>query len=71
MRVAAAAIATHRIEELMGELKQQYTISIVSHNMQQASRDHALRGGTSPAGSAEEDRSYEQAPPEQPRLPAS
>ena len=31
-------IATLRIEELMQELKQQYTIVIVTHNMQQASR---------------------------------
>jgi phosphate transport system ATP-binding protein len=31
-------IATYRIEELMGELKQEYTIAIVTHNMQQASR---------------------------------
>src|SRR5687767_11203958 len=35
-------IATARIEELMQELKQDYTIIIVTHNMQQASRasDH-------------------------------
>jgi phosphate transport system ATP-binding protein len=31
-------IATYRIEELMVELKQQYTIVIVTHSMQQASR---------------------------------
>ena len=31
-------IATERIEELIHELKQQYTIVIVTHNMQQASR---------------------------------
>jgi phosphate transport system ATP-binding protein len=31
-------ISTLRIEELMKELKQQYTIIIVTHNMQQASR---------------------------------
>ncbi|MFZ1730118.1 MAG: phosphate ABC transporter ATP-binding protein PstB [Bacteroidota bacterium] len=31
-------IATLRIEELMRELKKQYTIVIVTHNMQQASR---------------------------------
>ena len=31
-------IATMRIEELMRELKKQYTIVIVTHNMQQASR---------------------------------
>jgi len=31
-------IATRRIEELMLELKQQYTIAIVTHNMQQAQR---------------------------------
>jgi phosphate transport system ATP-binding protein len=31
-------IATARIEELMLELKDQYTIVIVTHNMQQAAR---------------------------------
>ncbi len=31
-------IATRRIEELMQELKQQYTIAIVTHNLQQARR---------------------------------
>jgi phosphate transport system ATP-binding protein len=31
-------IATARIEELMLELKQRYTIVIVTHNMQQAAR---------------------------------
>ena len=31
-------LATQRIEELMVELKQSYTILIVTHNMQQASR---------------------------------
>ena len=31
-------IATRRIEELMVELKQQYTIAIVTHNLQQAMR---------------------------------
>jgi phosphate transport system ATP-binding protein len=31
-------IATYRIEELMNDLKGQYTIAIVTHNMQQASR---------------------------------
>ena len=31
-------IATARIEELMQEIKQQYTIVIVTHNMQQAAR---------------------------------
>ena len=31
-------IATRRIEELMQELKQKYTIAIVTHNMQQAKR---------------------------------
>jgi phosphate transport system ATP-binding protein len=31
-------IATRRIEELMQELKQQYTIAIVTHNLQQATR---------------------------------
>ncbi len=31
-------IATYRIEELIGELKKDFTIAIVTHNMQQASR---------------------------------
>ena len=31
-------IATGRIEDLIGELKGRYTILIVTHNMQQASR---------------------------------
>lgn len=31
-------IATRRIEELMVELKQKYTIALVTHNMQQATR---------------------------------
>jgi phosphate transport system ATP-binding protein len=31
-------IATHRIEELMQELKKNYTIAIVTHNLQQAKR---------------------------------
>jgi len=31
-------VATSRIEELVLDLKQQYTIVIVTHNMQQASR---------------------------------
>ena len=31
-------IATYKIEELIHELKQRYTIVIVTHNMQQASR---------------------------------
>ena len=31
-------IATAKIEELMDELKQDYTIVIVTHNMQQAAR---------------------------------
>jgi phosphate transport system ATP-binding protein len=31
-------IATRRIEELMVQLKQEYTIAIVTHNMQQAQR---------------------------------
>jgi phosphate transport system ATP-binding protein len=31
-------IASYRIEELIGQLKQDYTIAIVTHNMQQASR---------------------------------
>ena len=31
-------IATRRIEDLMQDLKQQYTIAIVTHNLQQATR---------------------------------
>jgi phosphate transport system ATP-binding protein len=31
-------IATYKIEELINELKRNYTIAIVTHNMQQASR---------------------------------
>ena len=31
-------IATSRIEDLMAELKREYTIVIVTHNMQQAAR---------------------------------
>ncbi len=31
-------ISTYKIEELIGELKKKYTIAIVTHNMQQASR---------------------------------
>lgn len=31
-------VATERIEELISELKQEYTVVIVTHNMQQASR---------------------------------
>jgi phosphate transport system ATP-binding protein len=31
-------IATRRIEELMVELKQKYTIAVVTHNLQQAMR---------------------------------
>ena len=31
-------VATLKIEELMHELKQEYTIIIVTHNMQQAAR---------------------------------
>jgi len=31
-------IATYKIEELMDQLKERYTIVIVTHNMQQASR---------------------------------
>ena len=31
-------IATYRIEELMSQLKENYTIVIVTHSMQQASR---------------------------------
>jgi ABC-type antimicrobial peptide transport system ATPase subunit len=33
-----AQIATARIEELMDELKENYTIAIVTHSMQQAAR---------------------------------
>ena len=40
-------ISTQRIEDLMAELKQKYTIVIVTHNMQQAARiaDHATNIG--------------------------
>ena len=31
-------ISTYKIEELLGELKKSYTVIIVTHNMQQASR---------------------------------
>ena len=31
-------IATHRIEDLMRELSEKYTIIVVTHNMQQAAR---------------------------------
>ena len=31
-------IATAKIEELIGQLKQEYTVVIVTHNMQQAAR---------------------------------
>jgi phosphate transport system ATP-binding protein len=31
-------ISTMRIEELVGELKDEFTIAIVTHNMQQAAR---------------------------------
>ncbi|HSB55944.1 MAG TPA: phosphate ABC transporter ATP-binding protein, partial [Gemmatimonadales bacterium] len=37
-------IATERIEELIVELKRQYTIVIVTHNMQQASRVSEFTG---------------------------
>jgi phosphate transport system ATP-binding protein len=37
-------IATARIEELMQELKREYTIVIVTHNMQQASRSSDVCG---------------------------
>ena len=37
-------VATQRIEELMSELKKQYTILIVTHNMQQAARVSARTG---------------------------
>jgi phosphate transport system ATP-binding protein len=37
-------IATQRIEELIFQLKQRYTIVIVTHNMQQAARVSALTG---------------------------
>ncbi len=36
--------ATYRIEELMNELKEQYCIVIVTHNMQQAARVSSLTG---------------------------
>jgi phosphate transport system ATP-binding protein len=46
-------IATQRIEELMHELKDQYTIVIVTHNMQQAARvaDHTAFFSLEVAGS--------------------
>ena len=31
-------ISTSKIEELMGSLKEKYTVAIVTHNMQQATR---------------------------------
>ena len=37
-------IATGKIEELIGELKEQYTIVIVTHNMQQAARVSNVTG---------------------------
>ena len=37
-------IATERIEELIVELKRDYTIVIVTHNMHQASRVSAFTG---------------------------
>jgi phosphate transport system ATP-binding protein len=37
-------MATLRIEELMQELKKDYTIIIVTHNMQQAARASDLSG---------------------------
>ena len=49
-------IATHKVEELMIELSRDYTIVVVTHNMQQAARasdstafmlmDSATRAGT-------------------------
>ena len=43
-------ISTYAIEELIGELKNEYTIVIVTHNMQQASRvSDRPRSSTSPA----------------------
>ena len=37
-RSALDPLSTFRIEELIGELKQQYTNAIVTHNLQPASR---------------------------------
>ena len=37
-------IATHKIEELMKELKKKYTIAIVTHNLQQAKRVADMTG---------------------------
>ena len=37
-------VATQRIEELMQQLSEQYTIVIVTHNMQQAARTSAWTG---------------------------
>lgn len=38
LKVSAYAISTAKVEELIHELKKQYTIVIVTHNMQQAAR---------------------------------
>ena len=43
-------IATLRIEELIDELKERYTIVIVTHNMQQAARSRTRRRSCSTAG---------------------
>lgn len=37
-------IATRKVEELMVELKQKYTIAIVTHNLQQAARVADMTG---------------------------
>jgi len=37
-------ISTAQIEELINELKKDYTVAIVTHNMQQAARDLRLYG---------------------------
>ncbi|MBW3595012.1 MAG: phosphate ABC transporter ATP-binding protein PstB [Actinobacteria bacterium] len=50
-------IATTKIEDLMHELKADYTIVIVTHNMQQAARVSDLTAFFSVEGSAETDRS--------------
>jgi phosphate transport system ATP-binding protein len=42
-------ISTARIEELLLELKESYTIVIVTHNMQQAARVPTTRPSCTPA----------------------
>ncbi|MFN5600913.1 MAG: phosphate ABC transporter ATP-binding protein, partial [Acidimicrobiaceae bacterium] len=49
-------IATARIEDLMQEIKQQYTIVIVTHNMQQAGRVSDSTGFFTTEVNSESDR---------------